>query len=254
MKFWGSQYESECNNNARAAQGKPQKLGGKAGAQWSAQASRRTRVRQAAPTLTARPRPRRPARACVLVHQGRPHPRPGMRPRRRGLTCERRAPRSAEQRAAGRPRAVPRPRLQPHSGAGRRTPLAAPRTGPPRAALYFRGGALATEDAAAGAATASGVTFSWLTCRPPAPWCGRASYEEEGGPSPGGSQPSGPRKEVEPDSGRQSHVRNWAPCLERPWSPLLLSFPICKVGTAGGADLAGRVSLGVILCPSRINQ
>lgn len=63
------------------------------------------------------------------------------------------------------------------------------------------------------------VTFSWLTCRPPAPWCGRASYEEEGGPSPGGSQPSGPRREVEPDGGRQSHVKNWAPGLERPWSP-----------------------------------
>lgn len=148
----------------------------------------------------------RPARACALVHQDRPHPRPGRRPRRRGLTCERRAPRSAEQRAAGRLRAVPRPRLQPHSGAGRRTPLAAPRTCPPRAALYFRGGALATEDAAAGAATASGVTFSWLTCRPPAPRDGRASYEEEDGASPGGSQPSGPRKEVERGRGARSSL------------------------------------------------
>lgn len=200
MKFWDNQYRSERNYNERAAQGKSQELEGKAGAQWSAQASRRARVRPAAPEPHGR------GRAPSLAHahsptQDRPHPRRGRRPRRRGLTCGRRAPSSAEQRGAGRPRAAPRPRLQPHSGAGRRTPPAAPRTGSPRAELYFRGGALATEDAAAGARLLPGSHFPGLSLSLPligqrAGLLGRADRS-----SPGGSQPSGPRNEVEKGRG-----------------------------------------------------
>lgn len=68
------------------------------------------------------------------------------------------------------PRAAPPPRLQPLS-----SPSPAPlqrsqkdaascqahRPAPPRAALYFQGGALATQDATAGAATTSGVRLAW---------------------------------------------------------------------------------------------
>ncbi|XP_045322473.1 uncharacterized protein LOC123591901 [Leopardus geoffroyi] len=108
---------------------------------------------------------------------------------------------------AGRPRAGPRPRLQPHCGAGSRTPLAAPRTGPPRAALYFRGGALATEDAAAGAATASGVTFSRPLPRPP-PAARSAEILEE--PV---LHPREPRSLQDPGMSRKEEKQFYVPAL-----------------------------------------
>lgn len=152
---------------------------------------------------------------------------------------------SAEQRRAGRPR--PRPL----SRAARRTPLAAPRTGPPRAALYFRGGALATEDAAAGAATASGVTLSRLVPRPPArPRARRASWhilERAGRRSPGTSQPSRPRAAVEKGRGAR-----WSPTAE---GPLCCSASVSvRLEPSAVPALSGALSLGDVLCSARNNQ
>lgn len=147
MKFWDNQYQSECNYKARAAQGKSQELGGKPGAQWSAQSSWRTRVRQAAPKphgrgrldfgahTRSRMRTRPPGTGHTLVRGG-------------GLGCGASpvgaqrggAPGSAEQRRAGRPAPHPGPASSPTPApAGGRHPQ--PR-GPARRAPRCTSGAV----------------------------------------------------------------------------------------------------------------
>ena len=137
----------------------------------------------------------------------RPHPRsPEVAASAAGPTCGRTVRRNAQERGARRPHAAVRPRLQPHSvlRVGRK-PL------PGADGLYFRGGVLATEDAALPAPRL--LPGSDFPCRSLHPYPGGSlrltlrSYEEPAVPPPEPCNLQGPEMRlrgvgIEPDSGR----------------------------------------------------
>lgn len=125
-------------------------------------ARRGSREQQLNPTAAAaKPWAAMLARACALAHQSAATPSVrgggglGAGPHRWARSAEqrRRARSWAPPHRAPAPPPAPPPRSQEDAACY-------PRTGRRRAAPHFRGGALATDDAIAGAATASGVRLS----------------------------------------------------------------------------------------------